>query len=105
MSVLEITKKFEKHFSGKHIIKMNKTVRKLRSITNDKGLYGYYKIKKADLVALLLEQQSEEMPTPQSSSSGKEGRRALSVKITSSPQEMDEFEKEEMKMSRPVVKK
>ena len=36
------------------IIKMNtKTVNELRSIAKDKGLHGYYKLKKADLVALL----------------------------------------------------
>ena len=81
-----------------------KTVRELRSIAKDKGLHGYYKLKKADLVALLLEQSSEEMPTPPPRASGKEERRALPVKIISSPQEMDEFEKEEMKKSRPVVK-
>ena len=100
-----MTKKFEKNFSGKHIIKMNtKTVRELRSIAKDKGLHGYYKLKKADLVALLLEQSSEEMPTPPPRASGKEERHPLPVKIISSPQEMDEFEKEEMKKSRPVVK-
>ena len=81
-----------------------KTVRELRSIAKDKGLHGYYKLKKADLVALLLEQSSEEMPAPPPRASGKEERRALPVKIISSPQEMDEFEKEEMKKSRPVVK-
>ena len=60
-----MTKKFEKNFSGNHIIKMNtKTVRELRSIARDKYLHGYYKLKKADLVALLLEQSSEEMRTP-----------------------------------------
>ena len=106
MSVLEMTKKFEKKFSGKHIIKMNtKTVRELKSIAKDKGLHGYYKLKKADLVALLLEQSSEEMPTSPRRASGKERRRALPVKIISSPQEMDKFEKEEMKKSRPMIKK
>ena len=85
--------------------KMNtKTVRELRSIAKDKGLHGYYKLKKADLVALLLEQSSEEMPTPPPRARGKEERHPLPVKIISSPQEMDEFEKEEMKKSRPVVK-
>ena len=81
-----------------------KTVRELRSIAKDKGLHGYYKLKKADLVALLLEQSSEEMPTPPPRASGKEERHPLPIKIISSPQEMDEFEKEEMKKSRPVVK-
>ena len=49
-----------------------KTVRELRSIAKDKGLRGYYKFKKADLNALLLEQPTEEMstPPPKSSMSG-----------------------------------
>ena len=58
-----MTKKFEKNFSRKHIIKMN-TIHELRSIAKDKGLHGCYKLKKADLLALLLEQSAEEMPTP-----------------------------------------
>ena len=81
-----------------------KIVRELRSISKDKGLRGFCKLKKADLLALLLEQSSEEMPTPPPRASGKEERHPLPVKIISSPQEMDEFEKEEMKKSRPVVK-
>ena len=44
------------------------------------------------------------MPAPPPRASGKERRRAFSVKIVSSPEEMDEFEKEEMKKSRLVVK-
>ena len=44
------------------------------------------------------------MPAPPPRASGKERRRALPVKTVSSPQEMDEFEKEEMKKSRSVVK-
>ena len=56
------------------------------------------------MLALLLGQSSEEMPVPPPSGKEKEGRRALPVKIVSSPQEMDEFEKEEMKNSRLVVK-
>ena len=60
-----MTKKFEKNFSGKHIIKMNtKTIRELRSIAKDKGLRGFYELKKTYLLALLLEQSAEEMPTP-----------------------------------------
>ena len=81
-----------------------KIVRELRSISKNKGLRGFYKLKKADLLALLLEQSSEEMPTPPPRASGKEERHPLPIKIISSPQEMDEFEKEEMKKSRPVVK-
>ena len=82
------------------MIKMNtKTVRELRSIAKDKGLRGFYKLKKADLFALLLEQSSEEMPTPPPRVSWKEGRCALPIKIILSHQKMGEFEKEEMKKS------
>ena len=81
-----------------------KIVRELRSISKNKALCGFYKLKKADLFALLLEQSSEEMPTPPPRVSGKERRRTPPVKIISSPHEMDESEKEEMKKSRPVVK-
>ena len=63
-----------------------KTVRELRSIVKDKGLKGCYKLKKGDLVALLLEKSAEEMPTPAPKSKGKERRPALPVKITPSPQ-------------------
>ena len=81
-----------------------KPVRELRSIAKDKGLRGYYKLKKDDLIALLLEQLAEEIPTPPPRARWKERRPVLSVKLIPSPQEMDEFEKEEMKKSRPVVK-
>ena len=81
-----------------------KSLRELRSIAKDKGLRGFYKLKKDDLLALLLEQSSEEMSTPLPRGKGKERRPVLPIKIILSPQEMDEFEKEEMKKSRPVVK-
>ena len=81
-----------------------KTVRELRSIAKDKGLRGYYKLKKDDLVALLLEQSGEEMPAPPPRARVKERRSVLPVKIIPSHQEMDELEKKEMKKSRPVVK-
>ena len=81
-----------------------KTLRELRSIAKDEGLHGFYKLKKDDLLALLLEQPSEEMSTPALRGKGKERRPVLPIKIILSPQEMDEFEKEEMKKSRPVVK-
>ena len=56
------------------------------------------------MVALSLEQSPEKMPTSPSRVSGKERRPVLPVKIISSPQEMDKFEKGEMKKGRPVVK-
>ena len=80
-----------------------KTIGELRNIARDKGLHGYYRLKKADLRDLLLEQSAEEMPTPPPRRKGKEGRHALPVKIIPSPQKMDEFEKVEMKKSRRVV--
>ena len=80
-----------------------KTVRELRSIALHKGLRGYYKLMKADLVALLLEKSSKEMPKPAPRSKGKERRPVLPIKIIPSPQKMDEFEKAEIKKSRPVV--
>ena len=43
------------------------------------------------------------MPAPPPRSKGKEKGSALPVKIIPIPQEIDEFEKEEMKKSRPVV--
>ena len=81
-----MTRNFEKNFPGKHLINMNtKIVRELRSIAKDKGLLGYYKPKKADLVALLLKKSAEEMLTPPLRVSWKEGRPVLLVKIISSP--------------------
>ena len=74
------------------------------SIAKDKVFRGFYKLKKADLLALLLEHSSEQMPTLASRSKGTERRPVLPVKIIRSPQEMDELGKEEMKKTRPVVK-
>ena len=77
-----MTLNFEKNIinmkTGKHIINMNtKTVCGLRSIAKNKGLRVYYKVKKADLVALLLEQSADDIPTSPSRASGKERRPAL----------------------------
>ena len=79
-----------------------KTVNELRSIAKDKVLRGYYKLNKAELIALLLEQLTEEMLTPPPRSKGKKRRTAPPV--NPSPQEMDKFEKEWMKKSGSVVK-
>ena len=76
----------------------------MRSIARNKGLRGYYTLKKADLVVLLLQQSTEEMPTPPPRSKGKERRPVTPVKIIPNPHEMDEFEKEEKKKSRQAVK-
>ena len=65
-----------------------KTVRELRSIAKDKGLHGYYKLMKADVVALLLEQSADEMPAPLPRSKGKKKRHVVPIKIIRSPQEI-----------------
>ena len=67
-----------------------KIVRELRRIAKDKGLRGYYKFKKDDLVALLLEQSAEEIPAPPPTSRGEGGGRRpiVPVKIIPSPQEI-----------------
>ena len=69
-----MTIKFEKNF----LIKMNtKTVRELRSIAMYKGLRGYYKLKKADLVASLLDNQTKKCQHHRQGSVGrKEGVRS-----------------------------
>ena len=67
-----MNRNFEKKFFKKSMIKMNsKTIRELRSIVKDKGFRAYYNLKKADLVALLLEQSTEEMPTSSLKGRGK----------------------------------
>ena len=82
----------------------SKTVYELRSIAKDKSLRGYHRFKKDNLVALLLEESPEKMPTPPLWTKGWERRPVLPIKIIPCPREMDEFEKEEIEKSRPVVK-
>ena len=81
-----------------------KTIRELRSIAKDKGLRVFYKLEKADLLSSSLEQSSEETSSPAPRSKGRGRRPVLPVKIIPSPQKMVEFEKQDMKNSRPVVK-
>ena len=61
-----------------------KTVRELRSLAKDKELRGFYKLRKDDLVALLLEQLEQSAPR----SMEKKRRSVASVRISSSPQEI-----------------
>ena len=71
----------------------SKTIRELRVIAQDKGLRRYFKLTTAELVALLLEQTTKEIPTPPPKSKGKKRRPELPVRKIPSPQGMDEFEK------------
>ena len=63
----------------------NKTVHELRSIAKDKGLRGFYKLRKDDLVAFLLEQLEQSAPR----SMEKKRRSVAPVRIISSPQEIN----------------
>ena len=65
-----------------------KAILELRNIVKNKGLHGYYKLKKADSVALLLEQSAEEMPTLQPRTKRKKRRPVLSVRIIPRPEEI-----------------
>ena len=49
------------------------------------------KLKKDELVALLLEQSAEEMPTPEPRSKGKKRRSVATVRIIASPQEIQKM--------------
>ena len=60
----------------------------MRSIAKDKGRHDYYKLKKNELVALLLEKSAEDMPTPALRNKGKKKRPVAPVKIIPSPQEI-----------------
>ena len=62
-----------------------KAILELRNIVKNKGLHGYYKLKKADLVPLLLEQSAEEMPTLPLRTKRKKRRPVLSSWIIPSP--------------------
>ena len=64
----------------------SKTIHELKVIAKDEGLHSDYKINKDDLVALLLEQTTEEFPTPPPRSKGKKRRPVILVKIIPSPQ-------------------
>ena len=88
MNVLKTTTN-KKNQIPEPVIKMNiKTVNELRSIAKNQGLHGYYKLKKADFIALLSEQSTEEMPKLPPRTNG-EKRPVLPVKIIPSLQEMD----------------
>ena len=44
----------------------NQTVRELRDIAKEQNLRCYYNLRKADLIFLLSEQSTQEMPAPPS---------------------------------------
>ena len=75
-------------------------VTELRALAKERGLKGYSRLRKADLVILLEESQAPVAPPRRE---GK--RRAVSkVRIIAHPQDMDIFERQEMQKQRPLVK-
>ena len=75
----------------------NQTIKELRAIAKERGLKGYYKLRKAELVTLL--------ETPQRPPRRPGQKKALDkVTILPKPEEMDSFELKEMTKSRSVVK-
>ena len=97
MSALETTTS-NKNLDSSPIIKMNnQTIRELRAIAKERGLRGYYKLRKAELVSLLdTPIRPPRRPGPKKSL----GR----VTLLPKPEEMDQFELQEMAKTRPVVK-
>ena len=83
MSALELST-MKKFLNSKSIINMNnKTVQELREIAKSRGLTGYHRLHKADLLTLLNTPSGQRKPTPEAT---------------------DVFERKEMVKSRPVVK-
>ena len=81
------------------IIKMNnQTIRELRAVAKERGLRGYYKLLKAELVSLLESPIRPPRRPGQKNSLGK-------VTVLPKPEAMDIFERQEMTKTRPVVKK
>ena len=98
MSALEITaSKINSNSSS--VIKMNnQTIRELRAIAKERGLRGYYKLRKAELVSSLKETLIRPSRRPgQRKSLGK-------VTLLPKPEEMDTFEQQEMTRTRSVLK-
>lgn len=98
MSVSDLSTEM-KNPMQKSVIKMNftRTVRELRDIAKSRGMTGYHRLHKADLVSLL--------DTPQRPPRSTRSKKVVNpVTIVPTPEAMDLFEKQEMSKNRPVVK-
>ena len=84
--------------SSQSVIKMNnQNIKELRASAKERGLKGYYKLKKAELVDLL------ETPIRPPRRPGQ--RKPLrQVTVLPKPEDMDKFEQQEMMKNRSVVK-
>ena len=87
-----------KNLDSSSIIKMNnQTIRELRAIAKERGLRGYYKLRKAELISLL----DTPLRPPR-----KPGPKKPLGKVTllPRPEDMDIFERQEMAKNRSVVR-
>ena len=75
----------------------NQTIRELRVTAKERGLRGYYKLRKAELVAFL---EAPIRPPRRPGQKRSLGRAAIVPK----PEEIDLFEQQEMTRTRSVVK-
>ena len=88
----------KKLFDSTSIIKMNnQTIRELRAIAKERGLRGYYKLRKDELVSLLETPIRPPRRPDQKKSLGK-------VILLPKPDAMDRFERQEIAKNRSVVK-
>ena len=71
----------------------NQTIRELRAIAKERGLRGYFKLRKAELISLL---GTSMRPEPEKSLSR--------VTLLPKPEDMDSFELQEMAKTRSAVK-
>ena len=97
MNALEMTTAKENSNSSSVIKMNNQTIRELRAIAKERGLRGYYKIRKAELVSLL---EAPIRPPRRPGQKRSLGRAAIVPKL----EEIDLFEQQEMTRTRSVVK-
>ena len=97
MNALEMTTAKENSNSSSVIKMNNQTIRELRAIAKERGLRGYYKLRKAELVSLL---EAPIRPPRRPGQKRSLGRAAIVPKL----EEIDLFEQQEMTRTRSVVK-
>ena len=97
MNALEMTTAKENSNSSSVIKMNNQTIRELRAIAKERGLRGYYKLRKAELVSIL----ETSMRPPRRPGQRMNLSRAV---ILPRPDQMDVFEQQEMARTRSAVK-
>ena len=88
----------KRNLNSSSVIKMNNlTVQELRALAKERGLHGFYKLQKAELVTLLDAPIRPLRRPGQKKAFGK-------VTLLPKPEDMDIFERQEMQKNRSVVK-